>query len=314
MTQRNNSGPHLYDQLDGKFSRRQFLAYGASSMALFAPKVSEPEFSRTRASATSLLLIHLSGGNDGYNTLVPFSEKDYYRQRPNLALRKGDLIKIDERYAFNSNLSELAQLYREGVVALFPSVGCDEKLTKSHLRAARIWETASPDEKWNSSWYERLHPAIPEVSKIEMEGFDTHMNQLEQHACALRKLSLLLEKLRPQLNNTVVLVYSEFGRSLAENSTLGTDHGSTGLCLVLGASVKGGIYQDAGTQPGSLNTLPGAKSLNTGAKSLNTGAKSLNTFALDFRSLYGAIASNGFKTRFDEGLHSSRPQPNFFWA
>jgi uncharacterized protein (DUF1501 family) len=267
------------------FSRREFLAFGASSVALLTHGLSKPlESPLVRnagvSAARSLLLIHLSGGNDGYNTLVPYSEKDYYSLRPNLALHGDDLIKIDERFAFNSALSELAQLYREGVVAVFPMVGCDQSLTKSHFRASRFWETASLDEQWNSSWHERLHHASQSVSKIVIEGFDTHVDQRKQQFNSLRQLSIMLENLRPRLKNTLVFVYSEFGRSLVENSTLGTDHGSTGLSLALGEAVRGGIY------PVDGELLPVAG----------------NPKALDFRSLYESIASDWFKTSFNSKL------------
>jgi len=291
-------------------SRRQFLAYGASSVAFLAHGLNKPDLSisknaiPTSVVARSLVLIHLSGGNDGFNTLVPYTEKKYYAARPNLALRGSDVIKLDDRFALNSALPELAQLYREGVVAIFPTVGCEENLTKSHLRASKIWETASPDEQWKTGWHERLRPAVGSVSKIVLDGFDTHVDQRAQHFAALRQLSLKLEKLRPQLENTVVLVYSEFGRSLEENATLGTDHGSIGLCFALGAAVKGGIY----TAPTTFaeNVIES----NSDSRSRNQSDRGCTT--IDFRSLYGTIASDWFKCNPKaESLASSSLRINF---
>ena len=257
-----------------RFSRRDFLAFSASSVALLPHGLIGTEKNVIGADATrSLILIHLSGGNDGYNTLVPYADKEYYSSRPNIALRGSELIKIDQRYAFNSALSEIAQLYRNGMVAVFPKVGCEENLTKSHLRASKIWQTASPDEQWKSSWYERLTTASESISTLTIEGFDTHVAQREQQFQSLRQLSKTVSKLRPQLHNTLVFVYSEFGRSLAENSTSGTDHGSIGLCFAIGAAVKGGIYSER--TDGSI---------------------------LDFRLLYDTIAGDWLKSEFDHSL------------
>lgn len=263
-----------------KFSRRDFLAYSASSVA-FLPhglgKAIGVEKSIADSNAIrSLILIHLSGGNDGYNTLVPYTDKDYYSSRPNIALRGSDLIKVDRRYAFNSALSEIAQLYRDGMVAVFPGVGCEENLPKSHVRATKIWQTASPDEQWENSWHERLRTTTNSVSTLTIEGFDTHVNQREQQFKSLRQLSTTVSKLRRQLDNTLVFVYSEFGRSLAENSTSGTDHGSNGLCLAIGAAVKGGIYSE------------------------QNGEDSI----LDFRSLYDTMARGWLKSDFDHSLET----------
>lgn len=270
-----------------RVSRREFLAYSASSVALlthgFNTSVKPSSVSNPEAATRSLLLIHLSGGNDGYNTLVPYTEKKYYSLRPSIALKGDELIKIDKRFAFNAALSELAQLYQEGVVAVFPNVGCEENLTKSHMRASRIWETASPDEQWKTRWHQRLAPESCSVSSIVIEGFDTHADQLKQQFNALRQLSIMIGRLRPQLKDTLVFVYSEFGRSLAENVTAGTDHGSSGLCLALGAAVKGGIYPHAGLPSASVSA------------------------AIDFRSLYQAIACNWLKCSVDQAY----PEVNF---
>lgn len=262
-----------------KFSRRQFLALGASSLALLPHGVSISASSQESGAFTnaarSLVLIHLSGGNDGFNTLVPYTSKEYYLLRPNIALRGDELIEIDRRFAFNSALHELAQFYREGVVALFPNVGCAESLTKSHTRATKIWQTASPDEQWKTNWHERLHTPFNSVSTVTIDGFDTHANQREQHFNSLRQLSITIENLRRQLNDTLVFVYSEFGRSRAENSMMGTDHGTNGLCIAIGAAVKGGIY----TSDSASGT--------------------------DFRSIYDSIASNWLQSSFDHSLEKA---------
>lgn len=95
-------------------------------------------------------------------------------------------------------------------------------------------------------------PGGPQVAVLEMSGWDTHANQAAaQGALAnnLRTLDASLEALRESLtapgaqatwSRTVVVVVTEFGREVAINGTMGTDHGSGGAAFVLGGAVRGG--------------------------------------------------------------------------
>jgi uncharacterized protein (DUF1501 family) len=88
------------------------------------------------------------------------------------------------------------------------------------------------------------------------QGWDTHARQLADQATLLAELDDALALFFTQIASTyrsrvTVLVVSEFGRRAAENSGLGTDHGSAGMAMVIGDNVKGGLY---GASP-SLTTL-----------------------------------------------------------
>lgn len=92
-------------------------------------------------------------------------------------------------------------------------------------------------------------PSGPQAAVLELGGWDTHANQANPNGAlgnALRQLDLGLAALRSGLvaggawHRTVVVVASEFGREVAVNGTLGTDHGSGGVAFVLGGAVKGG--------------------------------------------------------------------------
>jgi uncharacterized protein (DUF1501 family) len=110
---------------------------------------------------------------------------------------------------------------------------------------------------------------------VVLGGFDTHARQLPAHDALLRQLSSALTAfatdLRAQraLARTVVIVYSEFGRRLAQNQSLGTDHGVAGPVLLLGGGVKGGQHG----RPPSLLDLDDGDLKPT----------------CDFRELYGAV-------------------------
>ncbi len=91
-----------------------------------------------------------------------------------------------------------------------------------------------------------------QVAVLELGGWDSHANQsAPQGALAnnMRTLDAMLAALREMFtapealdawSRTVVVVASEFGREVAVNGTLGTDHGSGGVAFVLGGAVKGG--------------------------------------------------------------------------
>ena len=89
--------------------------------------------------------------------------------------------------------------------------------------------------------------AGPRIAVIEAGGWDTHANQGREGGALARKLRRLdkgLGKLAvgmgPAWRHTVVLVVTEFGRTVAMNGTRGTDHGTAGVALVLGGAVDGG--------------------------------------------------------------------------
>jgi uncharacterized protein (DUF1501 family) len=90
-------------------------------------------------------------------------------------------------------------------------------------------------------------PAGPRVAVLEMGGWDTHANQMNPNGALannLRTLDAALAALRESLgaawSRSVVLVATEFGREVAANGTLGSDHGTGGAAFVLGGAVAGG--------------------------------------------------------------------------
>lgn len=86
------------------------------------------------------------------------------------------------------------------------------------------------------------------VLSIRIGGFDTHANQIFDHADRMRHVDASLEAFLTDLQRsqagqkTLVLAYSEFGRRVRENGSGGTDHGKAGVMFALGAPVKGGLY------------------------------------------------------------------------
>ena len=102
-----------------------------------------------------LVVIQLSGGNDGLNCVVPFRNDLYYKARPSLGLKGDDIINITDDVALNSNLRGLADLFNNGSMAIINSVGYPNP-NRSHFRSMDIWQSASDENQYvYSGWVGR---------------------------------------------------------------------------------------------------------------------------------------------------------------
>jgi uncharacterized protein (DUF1501 family) len=92
----------------------------------------------------------------------------------------------------------------------------------------------------------------PDCAMLEMTGWDTHQNQFGRLDRQFTKLdqgiAMLRKNLAEQWDQTVVIMTTEFGRTVAENGTRGTDHGTAGAMFIAGGAVSGGMVQ--GRWPG----------------------------------------------------------------
>ncbi len=149
-----NNKPILYPS-----TRREFLLNGARGIGLLTFSQFAPSFLTHTTLAgspgpekdrTVLVLIQLAGGNDGLNTLVPFQDSNYFRLRPRLALKSEELIPVGENMALNPALKEIANLHRDGKVAIIQNVGYPNP-NRSHFRSSEIWETASESDQFLST-------------------------------------------------------------------------------------------------------------------------------------------------------------------
>ena len=101
-----------------------------------------------------LVVIQMGGGNDGLNTVVPWSDDAYHRVRPAIRVTETQVLKLNDRIGFNPVLKGLNELYKQGRVALVQGVGYPNP-NRSHFEATQIWETASPDRPQQYGWLGR---------------------------------------------------------------------------------------------------------------------------------------------------------------
>ncbi len=129
---------------------------------------------------------------------------------------------------------------------------------------------------------ELLMSKVPvSIIKVAQGGYDTHSRQKGRHANLLTVLGKGLGAFRDSLRDAglwdrvLVMTYSEFGRRVQENASVGTDHGTAAPHFLMGGKVKGGLY---GKQP-SLTQLQ----------------RGDLRHHVDFRELYATVASDWWK-------------------
>ncbi len=97
-----------------------------------------------------LVVIQLSGGNDGLNTLVPYANDAYYKARPMLAVPAKDVLKVNDVLGFHPNFARLKSMLDSGKMAVIQGVGYPNP-NRSHFRSMEIWHTASDSDKYETS-------------------------------------------------------------------------------------------------------------------------------------------------------------------
>jgi uncharacterized protein (DUF1501 family) len=350
--------------------KRNLLGAGYGSMVLegaggitTSPVWSKVAQAQAAANDRILVIVELSGGNDGLNTVVPYGDDAYYNARPNLGIRQDKLLKIDSHFGFQKTMTGFERLYKDGKMGIVQGVGYDQP-SFSHFSSMAFWQTGAPNSGEAYGWLGRMADAIdplghtknflvniddaqslavramnhvplvfndPENFSRKMfdeqraafgaidsrfgnggsnasvdflfdvvasansseqlvrdawtnyespvdyglvpfglekvaaliaadfptkayyvpyrnNAFDTHVYQGDLHARLWAYTSdhiagfvADMERIG-RADDVVVMVFSEFGRRVAENTSLGTDHGTAGPAFVIGKSVVGGQY------------------------------------------------------------------------
>jgi uncharacterized protein (DUF1501 family) len=369
------------------FHRRQFL----QGLAGFGMGAALPLGQNAFASDNRriLVVVELTGANDGFNTLVPYADDAYYRLRPKIGIRANKLRKIDDQYGFNPGMAGFERLFKEGQMAVVHGCGYDNP-SYSHFTSAAYWHTGVPNGGESYGWLGRLADAIdpqltpnflvniderqslsvqaarhvpvvfddperfgrkglyqsrplidkdlsnnapssnasqkfledvaqsarqaseqvraawqsyktpvdygilpmdlPKVAAMieaklptriyqtayRHNAFDTHVQQVELHQRLLTYVSDGVSGFMQDMKrigrdkDVTVMVYSEFGRRAAENTSLGTDHGTANHVYLVGHALNGGHYGQA----------PSLTTLNNEGNVLHT---------VDFRRVYATV-------------------------
>lgn len=153
-------------------NRREFLQTTLGASAVVSLGAAVPEFLREAAAAgtdekeTVLVIVQLSGGNDGLNTVIPFSDPAYRNSRPTLAIPPSDVLKIDDALGFHPSARGLADLLEDNSLAIVQGVGYDNP-NRSHFESMDIWHTCQrKSEPRTTGWLGRSL----DTSQVEKSG------------------------------------------------------------------------------------------------------------------------------------------------
>jgi len=157
-----------------RHTRRDFLkqSLGTSALLSLGPVV-PPLLARTsqqlpvNREGRVLIVLQLSGGNDGLNTVVPYANDAYVRSRPTLHWQANQVIKLNDTLGFHPRLSGCNRLFQEGTLGIVQGVGFP-RATGDHDRDLRIWHTADPDNPHRQTgWLGRTVDGMPPAERLD---------------------------------------------------------------------------------------------------------------------------------------------------
>jgi uncharacterized protein (DUF1501 family) len=141
--------------------RRKFLQQGTMAAAgtmlipQFLQAIGQPQVAAVPPGVKVLVVLQLSGGNDGLNTVIPVRNDIYYRSRPRLGIAKDKALPLTDEAGIHPALTQFKQCYDNGELAILNSVGYPNP-DRSHFRSMDIWHSASPSNQyWNTGWLGR---------------------------------------------------------------------------------------------------------------------------------------------------------------
>jgi uncharacterized protein (DUF1501 family) len=160
-------------------NRRDFL----KTSSLIAWGLSVPTFlSRTALAAPNsgkpgakdsiLVVVQLTGGNDGLNTVIPFADPEYAKLRPTIKISKDQVKKINDSVGLHPSMGAMADLLQEQALCVVQGVGYPNP-SQSHFRSMDIWQAASTAENLTEGWIGKTLKSLPAVAFHVTQGSES---------------------------------------------------------------------------------------------------------------------------------------------
>jgi uncharacterized protein (DUF1501 family) len=157
-------------------TRRDFLktsslvALGSTVPGFISRTAAEaPAADRPGARDTILVVIQLTGGNDGLNTVIPFRDENYARLRPTLRQPAAQVRRVTDDIGLHPAMTGLADLLHDQALCIVQGVGYPNP-NQSHFRSMDIWQAASTARQLSDGWIGRALRAIPGAASFHLAG------------------------------------------------------------------------------------------------------------------------------------------------
>lgn len=154
-------------------NRRRFLTRTLQSTSLLALGPAVPGFlARTAAAAEPgrdniLVVVEMTGGNDGLNTVIPYADDLYHKNRPTLRYTKEQVIRVDDHVGLHPSLGSLRAMLDNGRLAVVQGVGYPNP-DRSHFESMDVWQSADPKRKTGNGWLGRAVPEMKNTPDLPM--------------------------------------------------------------------------------------------------------------------------------------------------
>ncbi len=165
-------------------SRRHFLRSSLGGAAAIGVGATLPSCFAKAASGSNntnenvLVVVQMSGGNDGLNTIVPFADDDYRSARPKLAVPTSEVLKCNDEDGLHPSMTGMHDLLDRGQFAAVRNVGY-EKPNRSHFESMDIWHTCRrKDEPRSDGWLGRYLDQQPATAGGDVPAL--HLGQEQQ--------------------------------------------------------------------------------------------------------------------------------------
>jgi uncharacterized protein (DUF1501 family) len=157
-------------------TRRDFLRFSLAGSSMVALTGAIPNFlGKTAASAplaqqagardTILVVVQLTGGNDGLNTVIPFNDAEYIRLRPTLRIR--DSLRVNDSIGLHPSMNGLHGLLQDNALCIVQGVGYPNP-DQSHFRSMDIWQAASTAQTLTEGWIGKALRHVPAAASFHL--------------------------------------------------------------------------------------------------------------------------------------------------
>src|SRR5215813_12057713 len=131
------------------FNRRDFLSRTLGGSSLLAVGSVVPEFLAATARAadadpmakgkdTVLVVVELTGGNDGLDTVAPYGDDAYHKARPTLGIKSGAALKLNDDVGLHPRLGGLKAIWDDGLASIVQGCGYPNP-DRSHFSSMEYW-------------------------------------------------------------------------------------------------------------------------------------------------------------------------------